>query len=31
MFQVTNSRMTFWALSDLNERELEEFVRLSQR
>jgi anti-sigma factor RsiW len=28
MFQWTHSGMTFWAVSDLNERELQEFVRL---
>jgi anti-sigma factor RsiW len=30
LFQWTKSGMTFWAVSDLNERELQEFVRLIQ-
>jgi anti-sigma factor RsiW len=30
MFQWTSSRMTFWTVSDLNEDELQEFVRLIQ-
>jgi anti-sigma factor RsiW len=30
MIQWTRSGMTFWAVSDLNERELQEFVRLIQ-
>jgi len=30
MFQWTRSGMTFWAVSDLNEGELQEFVRLIQ-
>jgi anti-sigma factor RsiW len=30
MFQWNRSGMTFWAVSDLNERELQEFVRLIQ-
>jgi anti-sigma factor RsiW len=30
LIQWTRSGMTFWAVSDLNERELQEFVRLIQ-
>ena len=30
MIQWTHSGMTFWAVSDLNDRELQEFVRLIQ-
>jgi anti-sigma factor RsiW len=30
MFQWSSSGMTFWAVSDLNDRELQEFVRLIQ-
>src|SRR4051812_2109670 len=30
MIQWSNSGMTFWAVSDLNERELQEFARLIQ-
>jgi anti-sigma factor RsiW len=30
MIRWTNSKMTFWAVSDLNEVELQEFVRLIQ-
>jgi anti-sigma factor RsiW len=31
MLRWTSSGMTFWAVSDLNEEELQEFVRLIQR
>src|SRR5262249_12658395 len=30
MYQWSHSGMTFWAVSDLNDRELQEFVRLIQ-
>ena len=30
LIRWTRSRMTFWAISDLNEIELQEFVRLIQ-